>query len=550
MSAASVLAASALAWSPAKAAFKQAHARKLTAEAEAYLAQNRPDSALASAMAALQNGAANARALRVLLELHARSGNPDAIRAWAALAKCANLTSEDRRQLMRWAVIWGRADLAHAQWTELSRERPLAPETARVAAGFFELRGEPRLAVEMARRAIETDQGDVESRMILGRVLLTHGSETDLDIGKRLLMEASERNDALGLTVLRHLAFSGKLSPWEAQQCLSKLQRHPLRHADDELAAADLKVRITPYRRERILRETSETVLAKKGSAAPLARWLLQHGAFEEVLRAATLERAAESKELALLRCDAMAQLGQWPAIERELALHEAILPAFERELFRARAAAGMNRERLADLHWKQAEQLAGRNAEKVILMARYAAGAGAWEAAQTALQGLEPKSARAGWEQLLLLSLADKKIGAADKARELLTAMRNLYPDDNAVENDLAYLNLLLGRDFDGSLRRAEELHRAQPEGWTFRATVALGRLRNGLPHEALELLESVELDWRLVSAGHRALYAAALAQAGRVEKAARIRASFSMQDVLPEEASLMQAAPSHSSL
>lgn len=528
------------AFAPAKGLWRKAHARKLVSEAEAYAAQNRPDAALASVTAAAIKGETGVRALRLLLDLNGRAGKEDAVRAWVGLSRAPELPIEDRRELLRWAVRWGQAEWADAQWLELSKEQPISPESARVAATYFEFRGEPRAAVEMARLAMEKDKEgtDLETRTLLGRVLLKHGSPRDQAIGKRLLMETAERSDAVGLAVLRQLAESRALLPFEAQQCLSWLERNPAREKRDELAAADLRMQVTPYRRGQIVAEMA----ASEVEPATLGRWLLDRQAHKELLGAIPPEKAAASKELALLRLDGLAQAERWAEVEAELEAGRLPAPPLETALYRARAATALNRPRIAELQWKQAEQHAGKDPRSLLLMAGYAAGAKAWTVAEAALRNLaaQPEYARRAWEQLLRMAWA---ANSATKAREVLAEMGRIYPEDLAIQNDLAYVDLLLQREVPEAFGRAESLHRRHPERWAFRATLALGMLRMGRERDALRLLEAENLDWQDAPAGHRAIYAAALWSAGQKAKAMEIRRSIRAEEIRPEEDRLIES-------
>jgi hypothetical protein len=363
-------------------------------------------------------------------------------------------------------------------------------------------------------------------------------------------METAERPDALGLAVLRHLAVSEKLTPFEAQQCLEKLRKHPLHDRADVFTEASLQLQVTPYRRAQILADTSAAVLAAGGDAGMLGRWLLQRGAWEEVLQAASPARAAANKEVAMLRFDALAHLARWSEMERELEQGAPSLPAFEREMFQARAAAALGKTRLADLHWRQAEEHAGKDAGKAAVYAHYAAAAGAWDSARRVLPGLEPRQARPVWEGLLLLARNGQQAGGTEKARELLEAMRKAYPDDATIQNDWAYLNLLLGKELEASAQLAQTLHQTDPERWIFRITLALAMLRNGRAGEAVALLESKPMDWRLAPAWQRAVYAAALAGAGHREKAAAAEALIRPGELHPEEHALLKLDAVHSRL
>ena len=529
-----------LAWSPARASWKYAHARKLIAEAEAYAAQNRGELALARATEALQKGGQNTRTLRLLLTLQGKEGDTRAFSTWAMLARDPDASFDDRRELLRWAVAWGQIEAADQQWLELQKEKPMPPETVRAGAAYFEARGDPERAVVCAQETVALDPEDIETRILLGRVLARNGSPVDRALGRRLLLEQSERLDSLGLQALRLLAATAELPPYEAQQCFERLVRHPLHSQTDELAAGDLRMQVTPYKRASILTETALRFASSKGELLAAGKWLLNHGAFEQVLEMLPLERAREQTALGLLYLDALAGLNRWSEVERTLTQNPGLAGSFESSLYRARAAGALDQTRLADLHWKQALENADKDSIRLLTLATYAKAEGAWSIAEQALRALAGQKMfeRRAFEELVQL---ERNRGRVGNPRAVLAEMRSRFPEDPAIENDLAYLNLLEGKEIPSATGVAEKLAAAHPNYLSYRVTLALGRLRQGRPEEARSLLDGEEVNWSETAPAHRAVYAAILDRTGEASRARLLAEELAREALRTQERELV---------
>lgn len=530
----------ALIWTFGAGRFRDIHRRKILADAEAYAAQNRTPEALASARKAFRLGSFSARTLRLLVDLEGRAGSPEALKYWVLLARSPEVNLDDHRMLLRWAVRWGQQRAADLQWIELQKEDPIPLASLRVAAGYFEMRGEAERAVKSARAVIAEDPGDVETRILLGRVLLRDGSATDQAIGKRLLMEQMDREDGLGIAVLRHLAESRALFPYEAEQCLRALEKSGRREKSDELTTADLQIQMTPYRKEQILEETARDFVASGGPTIEAGRWLMRHKAFKLLLKLLSPEAMVESREVALLYFDALVSLGEWAKIEEKLASSPPVIDGLERSLYRARAAVEMNQPRLAELHWKQARDQAGKEARSLLLLAGYAKQARNWAMAEEALRTLaeQPLFARRALEELCRVF---EEKGDNARLRALLAEMLGRYPDDPAIQNDLAYIDLLDGREIERSLKTAEELVKKNPHYLAYRATLALARLRQGRDRDARAVLEIGEVDWPKAQPAQQAIYAAALGGTAGDEEAREFCRKIPIGLLKPEERALV---------
>jgi hypothetical protein len=521
---------------PVAAQFRKLQRQKLLAEAEAYFAQNRKTEALISAKKALATGDFSPRAHRLMLKL--LEGKPDAVTFWMAMAGNAKATPEDRRELLKWAVAWGKADWAEAQWRYLQNERPMSVDTLRAGAALFELKGESGKAALFAQAVLEKISDDTDMRLLLGRVLLRDGSGRDVQIGRRLLLEQAERKDSAGLQALRILSLSRALNPFEAARCSDWLAENVQKTRLDLLTRAGLECQITPYKKASIIAQLAKEYSANAGDVVELARWLGRNECFDEIVNVIPLEAARRSADLFPLYVDALGSLGKWSDLEQILSLPELPVEALPLALYRARAAHELKQQRIEGLYWEQAHGMAGNDPRLLLRVGEYARRAGAMDQAEKAFQKLTRDSQYAAMGYLELLKIHEKDLRIT---HSLLRELQQKFPDDPAARNDLAYVSLLSGADIRDSIETAELLVKTMPNFLAYRTTLALGYLREGFPQKAKSLYQEQPVYWREVLPYQAAIYAAVLARTGSHDEASKIRREIPLEKLRAEEKQLL---------
>ncbi len=529
-----------LAAKPVWSGLQKVRARKLVAEGEAFLAQNRGSDALRAGQAALRAGAADARAHQLLLKVLGGAGSQDAVYFWTKLANDPLATVQHRRELLRWAMAWGRLDMAEAQWSLLQEERPLPLETIRLGAALYELRGEANQAVNFAQAALQKNPGDIETRVRLGRILLEKGGVRDRTIGKDLLLEQTLRGDVWGIYALRALADADVLGGFEATECIGRVRGHSMRERRDILTEAALQWRITEYKRREIVAAAATEFLKEKGSRLELARWLTKFRNNEELLRFVPEEEALKSRELLLLHVDAMGALGRWEEVEKILGRETAVLDPVFRVMYLARVAGQMNQDRIASLRWTQALDLAGKEGRELLKVADYGRRSGAFSVATEAAERLtriKGTEGRAGYRELLRIHSAD-----LSRVKDLLERYLADYPEDQQARSDLAYARLLLGENPGELAELLERLAVEKPEYMAYRTTLALARLQGGKHREANEAFGINPGQWRELLPYQQVVFAAALAASGEKAVASEIYKGVDKTQVRVEERRLVE--------
>lgn len=109
---------------------------------------------------------------------------------------------------------------------------------------------------------------------------------------------------------------------------------------------------------------------------------------------------------------------------------------------------------------------------------------------------------------------------------RQVLLAVSELEPSNDAVANRLAYVRLILGEASEGPIQVVRDLVESNPSSLPPRTTLALGLMLQNRWEEGLEVLETAGLDWTAASASDLMIHSLALARAGRSAEATQSRA------------------------
>jgi tetratricopeptide (TPR) repeat protein len=254
------------------------------------------------------------------------------------------------------------------------------------------------------------------------------------------------------------------------------------------------------------------------------------------------LEKALLNKDLFLVYLDALASQGQWSRIASLLQQGNLPLEDTYIDVFLSRAYLELGDPRTSDSYWRRAVTDASYNATQGFFLAGYAEKLGQMSRAEEMYGRLtqNPDTARPAYDGLLRLSLP--KGTAATLA--VLTEMHRRWPDDEAVSNDWAYLELLEKEHIAEARSLAEDLCAKTPGSLPHRTTLALAWLRSGQPVSALQVYDGLNIDWETASAPSEAVYAAVLNANGHPDEARRIAAETPRDQLRPEETELLQFA------
>jgi hypothetical protein len=173
--------------------------------------------------------------------------------------------------------------------------------------------------------------------------------------------------------------------------------------------------------------------------------------------------------------------------------------------------------------------------------IAEYAEKCGNLEQAGIAYRSLSvnASTARLGMEGLLKNA---RSRGDMAMLCDTLEKMHARWPQDAAVKNDLAYFNLLLGRQVEESLAAAKELVARSPRSLPHLTTLALASLRRQDPAAALAVYQGLQIPWERIATSQRAVHAAVLGANGKTAEAMAEASALRWEELRPEERELVK--------
>jgi hypothetical protein len=518
------------------------------------------------AIAAYRLQPSEPQAIRAVGRLLSRAGQGEALEFWKNLRQTEPLTRDDLRDEARVALHvndTNRADEAAQELLE-SKEGGPSPSDWLLAADV-QLR---KHALDRARRLAEqvlaspkaSRREQLQANVALDNVARLSGPTSDIDLGKvaERIGALTQGTDDVSLDALTFLAARASAAPEESttplpiDQLIEALRHHPLAKAPHQLLAADLEIAQHPDRREEVVRRTIEHwKVGNNDDLTALAAWLYRNGEQQKLVENISLDRALQTRELFLQYVDALAALARWDDIRRIIEAERFPLDPVVEHMYLARCFAQQGQENGAENNWQRALEDAAGDLNKLITLGEYAEKNGAERVASTAFEAASvanPKSRQAQQGRLrFAYSARDTK-----RVHALLQEMIKIWPNDTAVQNDEAYIRLLLiiaaknlspqaASEVDAIEKLAEKLVRDEPASLPHRTLLALALLKQNRPQDALAVYANLRVPSNAVSASALAVHASVLALTGRLNDARAELARVPSNRLLPEEAMLV---------
>lgn len=520
--------------------FKKRRAASLTQQGQLLISQKKGDEALAKIQAALQMNPDDLEANYAMAQLLTLSRRAEAFHFWQIVFSRGAGTAADRLEATRLAVYLKQLDFAEIFLKEALKDKPVQPETLRVAAIYCDLKNESISAIHFARAFLELHPEASDIRFLLVRHLLRTQKVDDEKEAKVLLWKSLRSGGAETPAAIQLLATAADLTAPEIREILNNLEKLPSSDAT-RLLKIDLETRLLPEAKNQLIANAAAEAKSSPEKLLNLCRWLSQKREFETVRNLIPLNKALESKDLFTIYVDALASLGQWSDLETVFSQKLLPIEPLLAELYRARIDSELKKEARAKFHWEQALGLAGQNYQALGYIGEYAERVGAWPQAIKAYEALAktPTQIRAAYQGLIRIA---EKTGDTVQLRNLMKTLRELYPKDPAPQNDLAYLNLLLKDDMVNARHTAENLLKDHPQTLAYRTTLALANLRDNKAGEAKKAYEGSTFDWGQALPGWQAVYAAVLGATGETDQARKLVQTIDKSRLKPEERVLIQ--------
>jgi hypothetical protein len=474
----------------------------------------------------------------------AHATNATALQFWLQLRNTRQATIADRQAFAEFALRTGAGDSAAGEIQTLLAEAPNDPANLWLASQLYVGLGDYRQTLYYATKAQMHSPTNQQYQLFVSSLLFdAPDPNRQMEARARVWTLAREPGE-FALAAQQFLARREDLTAAQRKELIALWQRQTPFGISQQLLVTEQQLRLTPERRSEILDPIvsqcrTSTVWADRNQ---LAVWLNQNEEFQRTLNALPLSDALQRKELFLPHVDALASLGRWEELDKILEKTSTPLETVFLEGFRARCALQLNKPTAATLHWNRALRAAEANPSQLAWLANYAEKCGAWEPAKQAARFLLAYSADVRPTYQILQRLTQQS-GTTAEMRDLISEMMRRWPQDAALRNDFAYLNLLLATNLPASRQIAEELVRQFPDQLPFRTTLALARYRSREFPAALQVYEGREYDWRQALPGNRAVYAAVLRANNQTNKALDLIRDLPLSNLRQEEMELVRS-------
>lgn len=482
--------------------------------------------------------------VRALAEIYSMADPAQALSFWEEALAMSDGAAEDRLKLVEAALATGRYDLVEEHLPVLEREIPGNADFMLLKARFLASRKKFDEALQVVRKLIQLEEVPDSAHFLFVQLSQLTGNDEVRREGIKYLWKLAERKDNLGLLALRNLANLPDKDPDSLDELIRRLEKHPLASNEDYLILLDLKLTLPGADADRLIQETRARLdLEENEEKVVIGRWLNRNRLYSQTLSLIDRITAVRRQDLFLIYMDALAALKKWDEIGKVLDLNNLPVEDSIMHVFKMRYFIATGEERRAEIEWNTAVLDAGRDQKMLWYLVNYASRLGYVDFKRSALEELTgiPASMRQAYEELLTL---EQSVGDTHHSLEVIERMAEIYPNDPAVINDQAYLNLLLDRNVEESLRQAEKMVKANPHYLAHRVTLVLAYYRAGNPQAALSLFKDLPLEWAKIPARWKPVLAAVLKANGNDVQANQMLEGVDLSQLLPEERQLAEEA------
>ncbi len=517
--------------------------RRMASKSEAEILAGNIEEAVNKARTAYLTKPDEPAAIRIAAKVQRLAGQPGAaVPFWKELIQAGVLRPEDRRPYAEDLLMSGAIAEAGNEIEGLLKEGKEDGAVYRLAARWAAIEGNGEKARSYAAKSLELDPESSETRLLHALLMLAAGTDTLREKGIQAMLDLGQDPSREGLEALRQLGTMRGIPVEIAGKVIPLILQHPLVTDQHRILALNLELDTHPSERaERLDVAVQNYRKAAPGARCAFGMWLNAHGEFERNLALMPIEESFKRKDLLLLHLDSLAGLRRWAEVERILEMKGVPLNIAIKELYLARAAEELGSKPVAKFHWQKAHLAAVASPDQMREIAIYAEKCGLLEQAEIAYRSLSANgnTARMAMEGLLKIARTRKDI---EMLSDILGKMRSRWPHDDAVKNDLAYFNLLQGKEVDASLAVANELVQRSPRSLPHLTTLALAAMRKNDPVRAMSLYQGLDIPWAQIGPSQRTVHAAVIGANGRTAEAVSEVAALPWDELHPEERELVK--------
>ncbi len=524
--------------------FKAWRAQNLAAEAVSLLEHaDQLGEAWQKANSAYFLAPGNLDVVRAMAEVLEKGDPAQAIEYWEHAFELSEGAREDRLAIINNAILSNQLDVARDYLAPLNPEATRDLDVLELYGRFLGADGRYGEAMEMLDPVIQ--QIDVEESLHALYLALSQASRDPVLYQRGLghVMELAKRGDAIGIKSLRLLIPLPDKTPAQQEFVNQRMEKHPLVERDDRIQWAEQKLVLGLDEPAAIVQDIgSQFNLQDPDELAAYSRWLNRIRQPSQVEGVIPLELALTRKDLFLILMDAYAYQGKWEAIQEVMEGKRIPLENYLKHIFMARTFLETGSERRAKLGWQKVRLEVANDPAKLQLYAQYTRQLGLYDEARLAYERLAelPISQGYGLQQRLEM---ERQLKNTEGIQETLEAMMFAYPLNDAVKNDLAYVNLLRGEDIDNSVVRARELIEKEPTFFAHKITLALGYFRSDQIEEALRVFDGFSVPYQSLSASWRVVFGTVLRANAQDDLADAVFRGIDARLLLPEELALFES-------
>jgi hypothetical protein len=239
---------------------------------------------------------------------------------------------------------------------------------------------------------------------------------------------------------------------------------------------------------------------------------------------------------------EAYAKFRDWAALEASVTNKDWGQSDFMRQAYLALALRGQNKTDAADKEWASAEKQAAAQPMFLSMLTR-ATSEWRWKKEWLELLWSLTKYPETQFEALQSLYQNYSDDGDTTGLYRVLVRLAELMPEDEAIQNNLAQICLLLNADTERARKLAAEVYSKQGSNPAYAATYAFALYTNGDTTGALKIMSALT-PTQLCEPAVAAYYGILLAAAGNSQTAREYLKLAATAKLLPEEKALIKKA------
>ena len=512
-------------------------ARSLAREATELLDHQAPAAdAQDKLMAAYHLASYDAEVIRACARYSLSQADPTALEFYQQLISLPDATRDDKRAALRACLLFGNLNTA-AQLAEILTTHDPEPDDWVCKAQVLWQMKDYADAVPLMRQQIVAVPDNRSYQFLLAQMLASLSDDPGQEEALATFRKLAQGKDQASLDSLVAISRATGLDKSSLKTVLTQLQNHPLRDDNSRFAAWELEARLGDRPPKVVLQEVVDyyksSDLAHKSRAA---RWLYGQTQPELAMELATPSVAIESKDLFLVRLDALAYMNDWSEVSKELTDTHIPISQTLVYLYRARAAKEMGDPTGSAANWDQARGAATAEPGMLTYLGNYALKTGVYEEAQKTfvLMTQSPTQAEEGYTDLVQLI---SQHGSATDLLETLRQMTTALPKKPEAKNDWAYLSLLLNLNLVKAAQAAHDLVNDHPEMLAYRSTLALAYLRQSDFSGAAKVYQGQQIDWQSAPSSWKMIYAVVLTASGDPTSARSMAHTIELAQLKPVE-------------